>query len=630
MDKEYLYNLTTSNDNIDEKLHKDILTNCHEFINKWYKIDTKNPLNLIDNVFNIFKISSENLRDQKRIIELMKEEITYIKLIKVSLEKINKLNDYYDKENYKSYDQILNNLIINLGNLRYSILYLRVGYMSLNPVFTPEIDCGEDHLIQSINIYNIGDMEGAEHLLRYTLNYLYLHEYRKYGSCVYEPIYYNGYFTHAWKEKCEISEFVNSFIEKDSDNNKLWVLLYVKKNVDWLIKFLTETNDSQFPKVEKNRYYFSFRNGIYNVKKHEFYPYVEKTLSHSIVSCKFFDMEFNYIPKLENWETIETKSLHYILDPQFKKHEQYLEICKFVYILFGRMLYDLGECDDWQVIPFFKGLAGTGKSSLLRFVIKNFYEACDVGILSNDCSSTFPIENLIDKKIFLAVEIDENFKLPQTQFQSMVSGEDVAINQKFKTPKQKVWNIPGAFSGNQLPGYKDNAGSLARRIIVFQFCHTVTSEELKNDVQKEISLELPNIIQKCNLAYQWALENYDKRNIWNYLPEYFTNYSQDLLEQTNTLVDFMKNYPLNYGNNLFITKTDFTSYYTQFCKDNNCLPKKLTRDFISGTFPILSNIKKVKIQQVLNPVIDGIKRKGNYIIGLDICRDNDIQENNDF
>jgi Ni2+-binding GTPase involved in maturation of urease and hydrogenase len=48
------------------------------------------------------------------------------------------------------------------------------------------------------------------------------------------------------------------------------------------------------------------------------------------------------------------------------------------------MLYAVGEKDSWQVMPFLKGAASSGKSTILIHVCRNLYESTDVGMLSNN------------------------------------------------------------------------------------------------------------------------------------------------------------------------------------------------------------------------------------------------------
>ena len=101
-------------------------------------------------------------------------------------------------------------------------------------------------------------------------------------------------------------------------------------------------------------------------------------------------------------------------------------ICAFL----GRMLHRLGEKDNMGVFPYFLGLAGTGKSTLLR-LLSSLLEARDVGYLNNTLQKQFALEGIYDKLLYMALDIDENFQLDQATFQSMVVGEEVAVIRKF-------------------------------------------------------------------------------------------------------------------------------------------------------------------------------------------------------
>ena len=61
------------------------------------------------------------------------------------------------------------------------------------------------------------------------------------------------------------------------------------------------------------------------------------------------------------------------------------------------MLYEVNERDGWQIIPFFKGKAGTGKSTILQCV-ERIYPTELVGIMSNNLEKKFEIfKNKINK-----------------------------------------------------------------------------------------------------------------------------------------------------------------------------------------------------------------------------------------
>ncbi len=109
----------------------------------------------------------------------------------------------------------------------------------------------------------------------------------------------------------------------------------------------------------------------------------------------------------------------------------------------GRCLYDLGEIEEWQVIGYLLGQAGSGKSTILVKILKLFYEACDVGTMSNNMEKKFGLGALVGKKMFIGPEIKSNFSMEQSEFQSIISGEDVQIAVKNQTASSKIWNIPG-------------------------------------------------------------------------------------------------------------------------------------------------------------------------------------------
>jgi putative protein kinase ArgK-like GTPase of G3E family len=61
-----------------------------------------------------------------------------------------------------------------------------------------------------------------------------------------------------------------------------------------------------------------------------------------------------------------------------------VEVQKWLFIMMGRQLYEIGDLDDWQVLGYLLGMAGSGKSTILTKVVKLFYHSDDVGVISNN------------------------------------------------------------------------------------------------------------------------------------------------------------------------------------------------------------------------------------------------------
>ena len=490
-----------------------------------------------------------------------------------------------------------------------------------------------------------------QNLILYLLNTIYKKKYRRYppsgetgcdgDKYCYREIYTkNGYYTYAWKRDTSIEKFVYKSCQKELNYEQWHNLTVDKTNGKNVITFLSKTDDHQFLELRKNRHVFSFKNGVYIAKNYDarndlysdrFYKYgTYPALPSDTVASKYFDYEFNMFEELntEDWYQISTPHLQSILDFQFKDEDEYDEICKWMYILIGRMLYQVGDLDDWQVIGFIKGLAGTGKGTILTKIIKQFYEPDDVGILSNDGESTFGVSGFYDKLIFIAPEVKGDIKLPQAQFQGMVSGEDIVVSVKYKTPQNLVWKTPGMLAGNETPNYTDNSGSLSRRLLIFTFMNKVPKKSVDPLLGKKLKLEIPNLLKKANMAYLDAVNKYGKKSIWEVVPKYFVKNQQELTRNTNALMAFLDSGLVEYGNDMYVRETVFKNAFNTFCKENNFKRCKYNKDLYSLPFANSEEKHNVKItplarRKLKYPRNTNNTCHGTFITGMDLRQEED-------
>lgn len=570
-------------------------------------------------------INIEDISNQALIYENFKYKVQEVRLLEYSINKHEKLMEMYDDTN--TYKSILKNMLIVVGNSLHTVLSLRGAIVALHPCFDSAMT--DDQRLLAVKVRNISEYLPFEMLIRYTLEYIMKLGYRRYHDDVYEKVVNeDGISTNAWKRVMEIKELVHRLVDKD-ENEEIWRILYANGNYTKLIGYLTDCYEYEFPDLEKDRTVFSFKNGVYLAREDKFYSFKKDKLSDNIIACKYFNKDFEDITDLQ-WHEIETPSFESILEYQLSEQPEYKEILRLAYILIGRMLYNTQEFDDWQVIPFFKGFAQTGKSTILKEVIKAFYDPSDVGILSNDCAENFPIENLYNKFIYIAPDINENFKLSQMTFQSMVSGESVSVARKHKTPLDMDWKPQGALAGNELFGYKDNGNSIGRRIILFEFEKALTTEQLKKDLTLELKNELPKILVKCNKAYKQAVDEWKRQNIWANIPQYFIRNRDYLLEQTNTLLQFMKSDRIEFKDHILMPKDDFVMAYNSYCKEYTIPSHKFNKDMYAAPFAICEAKQKVRVKLVKNPNINGHIKTGEYITGVQFKgqRDSEYNDNN--
>ena len=354
----------------------------------------------------------------------------------------------------------------------------------------------------------------------------------------------------------------------------------------WQPKFTIE----QFPEITKRRHVWSFKNGVFVGKEWIpdrgvydccFYPYESqefRCLDPTIIACKYFDQQFDDFSHIEKWQDIPTPWFDSVL--QYQKFDE--EVCNWAYVMGGRLCYDVGELDGWQVIPFFKGIARSGKSTLITKVFKKFYENEDVGTLSNNIEKKFGLSAIKDSFMFIAPEVKGDLALEQAEFQSMVSGEDVSVAVKNKTAVSIEWNVPGVLGGNEVPNWKDNSGSVLRRILAWNFSKQV--READPQLDEKLNRELPIILLKCVKAYLDYSNKYRDKDIWNVVPEYFKKIQKQVAMVASTLHNFLESTNIVFGKELFVPQKLFIQVFNQHCQANNLGKPKFNPDFYAGPF----------------------------------------------
>ena len=85
---------------------------------------------------------------------------------------------------------------------------------------------------------------------------------QRYGEHLYEKIIYNGYFTHAWKEKLSIRKFIYEKTEYCQDYRQWHNLTSNAGNIKNCTDFLENCKDPRITDLIKDRHVFAFTNGM--------------------------------------------------------------------------------------------------------------------------------------------------------------------------------------------------------------------------------------------------------------------------------------------------------------------------------------------------------------------------------
>ena len=503
---------------------------------------------------------------------------------------------------------------------------IRRHYMSFervdNPTVQPQFSVlGDPTTLDAEEVENSTPFQKC---LLYSLDQTYKAGYRRYkGQCCEEIRTVEGHRTRAWRPKFTIEQFVYSLAQKD-DNFEVWKNFTSRGTVFRdVIDNMSKCLDAQFPEITKRRHVWSFKNGVFVGKEWIpdrgvydccFYSYESqefRCLDPTIIACKYFDQQFDDFSHLENWQDIPTPWFDSVL--KYQKFED--EVCHWAYVMGGRLCFGVGELDGWQVIPFFKGIARSGKSTLITKVFKKFYENEDVGTLSNNIEKKFGLSAIKDAFMFIAPEVKGDLALEQAEFQSMVSGEDVSVAVKNKTAVSIEWNVPGVLGGNEVPNWKDNSGSVLRRILPWNFSKQVRDADPQLD--EKLNRELPIIILKCVKAYLDYSNKYRDKDIWNVVPEYFKKIQKQVAMVASTLHNFLESTNIVFGKELFVPQTLFIQVFNQHCQANNLGKPKFNPDFYAGPF----SSRDIEVREEVVTYKGRTYPKQPIIYGLDVVEE---------
>jgi hypothetical protein len=172
--------------------------------------------------------------------------------------------------------------------------------------------------------------------------------------------------------------------------------------------------------------------------------------------------------------------------------------------------------------------------------------------------------------------------LEQAEFQSMVSGEDVSIARKNEKAMSMTWNVPGILAGNEVPSYRDNSGSVLRRLVTWNFARQVAQPD--PTLEHKLDEEIPRILCKCVRAYIEYSGKYASKDIWSVLPAYFKTVQAQVATLTNPLQHFLASEKLVYGPEKCMPQNAFVASYKEHCSLNTLGAPKFNEDVYAGPF----------------------------------------------
>lgn len=467
---------------------------------------------------------------------------------------------------------------------------------------------------------DVGDINKFQQLLLFYLSRTREMAYRKKGTTCFKPrLTDTGVYTHSFVTVCEIDDFVYSAIFPKEHYMEQWKWFSDKPgNAKAASAFLEKVWDSDFPFLNRNKHILAFRNGLYFVDREMFIPFGDPSITNDMVASNYFNVDFEderYEQILKTCTCCNKKAPPLEPDVASAGEEEKVEMdeakeeCKcednpmklptptidsifihqgleedammWIYGMVGRLFFDVGALDNWQILLFVVGVAATGKSSFLR-IIEYLFDPSEVGIFNNNVEPNYPLQGIVDKQIFLAFDIYEGFRLDQYVAQSMISGEPISVAQKFKQPKMVTWKSSGVFAGNGIMKWNNNGDSVARRFMIVPFKRQVKKGDPR--LLEKMKSEVAVFLKKCVMAYHSLVERHGTTPIWSALPEVFRETRRGLQKQTHPLESFITSTKVKTGYGLELPWSVFEKAYQDFCAQQKILPPRLEEEFYGNVF----------------------------------------------
>ena len=118
----------------------------------------------------------------------------------------------------------------------------------------------------------------------------------------------------------------------------------------------------------------------------------------------------------------------------------------------------------------------------------------------------------IDSELCVGNDLPANMSkvLQQELFQSMVTGETVAVPRKNKPALSVVWTVPLLLASNKSLDYSNDEGQISRRVVIFEFPKYIAEKdpELMRRIREE---EVPALIAKSASLYLQHVRDFGRQ-----------------------------------------------------------------------------------------------------------------------
>lgn len=226
-----------------------------------------------------------------------------------------------------------------------------------------------------------------------------------------------------------------------------------------------------------------------------------------------------------------------------------------------------GDSKWIQKFMVFYGSAGTGKSTILNIVqmlFEGYYSVFDARALGSN-NNSFALESFRSNPL-VAIQHDGDLSRIEdnTKINSLVSHEEMTINEKFKSSYTNSFKAFLMMGTNKPVKITDAKSGLIRRLIdVSPTGNKLNSDEYR-DIMNKIPFQLSGIAHHCLDVYLDDTKYYD-----SYVPT-------EMLGSTNDFYNFISDNYITFSEAKDVPLTLGWEIYKNYCEDSN-MPYPLSK-----------------------------------------------------
>lgn len=488
---------------------------------------------------------------------------------------------------------------------------------------------------ETIHRQDPNDLSSFQRLVLFFLKRFEARGFRKCGNACFERVRTrDGHPTPTYRFVSTIRDEVWSAINKDVTGKEWKDFTNPRDNPKACVDYLTHSNDVEFPPYDVgDGEWYSFENGVLNVR-HDFFvpfdreaewpslldalwrrrvrhrlrtddrwrddPQDEDALDEAAcpwpvpdratVAVNHFDVSFRFDMEAEpddfDATSIHVPALHRIMDAQDFEPDTKLWMA----VMLGRLLFPLHKYDFWARCLMVIGAGGTGKSTLMNwmmFILTTFFYS----LMMSNFQEQFGWADICKKfkRCCFNPELVAKLKVRQEDWQVFVEGGRLGVavkgEESFEYDNHHGQTL--MHTGNQFPTDWDNGGKqVSRRSTIFMFRNLIQKAALDLTIQQELKDDVDMGLRWICACYMSAARRFGEMDLEapGVLPEQVRAWCKTMETTVDPLHALLEGESLELDPEHYMPMESLKQMYMEFRRNNGHHVRAWTRDLYSSVF----------------------------------------------